>query len=70
MFSYCSICTELHCRMYCCEIKTNMCFVTISTVPTSSVTFTVTFIVAKFCLFVLKITVGKTPKYNVPVPTV
>jgi len=42
VFSHCSICTELHCRMYCCLINTNIGFVTFITVPTSCVPFTVT----------------------------
>ena len=45
LFPYCSICTELHCRLYCCQIQTDIVFVTFSNVPTSRVTFTVTFAV-------------------------
>jgi len=43
VFPYCSICTELHCRMHCCQIQTNNPFVILSTVPTSRVTVNVTF---------------------------
>jgi len=33
VFSHRSVCTELHCTIYCCcQIQTNICFVTISTV--------------------------------------
>ena len=43
--SHCSICTELHCRMYCCLIKTYILSVTLTTVPSSRVTVSVTFTV-------------------------
>jgi len=42
VFPYNSICTELQCRMYCCEIQTNIRFVTLNTVSTSCVTVNVT----------------------------
>ena len=46
VFSHHSICTELHCTMYCCwQILTNIRFVTHSTVPTSCLTVNVTFTV-------------------------
>jgi len=42
VFSHCGICTELHYRMYCCQIYINIHSVTISTVSTSRVTVSVT----------------------------
>jgi hypothetical protein len=43
VFSDCGICTYFHCKIYFCLIYTSIRFVTLSTVPTSRVTFTETF---------------------------
>ena len=64
MFSYCGICTDLHCKMYC-QMETNIRFVTLSTVP--NVKFNL------HCLWIfrpcaLNINVGRTPNHTVPLP--
>ena len=65
VFSDRSICTELHCRMYCCwQILTNIHFVTLRNVPFTQVTFTV---FGDF-VFGTKHNLERTPNYNVREP--
>ena len=68
MFPHCSICTELHCRIYCCQIQTNIHIVAPSIIPTSRVTVIITFSALDTSTLYAEDNCRKINNFNVRVP--